>query len=213
SGDEVLRARALGVGAIMLSPMPGGGLGGDPRRFVSTLSEAVHYSRRADPDTRVSLHRFLATAQAGLGSERGFRQATGVADGLADRVGAGHGGGWLAGHFARARDGQARDRNVGIGLLLLRRPEPALEAFTQALAGPRQRSERVAMLVDMAAARVLLGQPEEACAGLHQALDLVERVGFGMGVQRVLGVRAGFPPEWAALACVRDLDARLRPPA
>ncbi|MGH8910855.1 MAG: hypothetical protein ACRD0K_31295, partial [Egibacteraceae bacterium] len=36
SGDEVLRARALGVGAIMLSPMPGGGLGGDPRRFVST---------------------------------------------------------------------------------------------------------------------------------------------------------------------------------
>ncbi|MGH8909207.1 MAG: hypothetical protein ACRD0K_22615, partial [Egibacteraceae bacterium] len=212
SGDEVLRARALGVGAIMLSPMPGGGLGGDPRRFVSTLSEAVHHARRADPDTRVSLHRFLATAQAGLGNERGFHHATEVADGLADRVGAGHGGGWLTRHFARERDGQARDKNVGIGLLLLRRPEPALEAFIRALAGPRQGAWTVTVLVDMAAARVLLGEPEEACAGLHEALDLVERVGFGMGVQRVLGVRAGFPPEWSSLACVRDLDARLRPP-
>jgi hypothetical protein len=213
SGDDTLRAQVMGVRAILLSPMPGGGRGGDPQRQASTLSEAIHHARRADPDTRASLHWWLATALAGTNNELGFRQAVGVAEGLADRVGTGQGSGWLARHFACWSDGQARDKNVGIGMLQLGRPEPALEAFIQALRGPRQGSWTATLLIDMAAAQVLLDEPEAACAGMNEALDLTERVGYGMGMQRALGVRDGFPPHWDGLACVRELDERLGLPA
>ncbi|MGH8903995.1 MAG: hypothetical protein ACRDYA_20540, partial [Egibacteraceae bacterium] len=211
SGDDVLRAQALGVGAILLSPMPDGGQGGDPRRFARTLSKAVHYGRHADPDTRASLQRWLATGLAGKRDEFGFRRAVEAADRVANRVGSTGGTGFLGRHFTGESDGQTRDKSVGIGLLLLGQPGPAVDAFAQALGGPRQGAWRVSVLVYTAAARVLQGEPEAACGGLLEALDLAERFGHGMGVRRVVGVRDGFRPEWAGLDCVRELDDRLRP--
>ncbi|MGH8903404.1 MAG: hypothetical protein ACRDYA_17460 [Egibacteraceae bacterium] len=211
SGDDVLRAQALGVGAILLSPMPGGGRGGDPRRQVTKLSEAVRYARGGDANTRASLQWWLAAGLAGKRDEFGFRRAVEVAERLADRVGATGAGGWLERHFACESDSQARDKNVGIGLLLLGQPGPAVEALAQALKGPRQGAWRVTLLIDTAAARVLQGEPEAACAGLLEALDLAERFGHGMGVRRIVGVRTRFRPEWAGLDCVRELDDRLRP--
>lgn len=211
SVNDTLRAQALGVGAILLSPMPSGGRGADPRRQVTKLSEAIHYAHDADVNTRASLQWWLAAGMTGNRDESGFRRAVETAERLTDRSGSGDGGSWLARHFACESDSQARDKNVGIGLLLLGQPEPAVEAFTQALVGPRKGAWRVTLLVDIAAARVLQGEPEAACAGLHEALDLAERFGHGMGVQRIHGVRGGFRPEWAGLDCVRKLDDRLRP--
>ncbi|MGH8902732.1 MAG: hypothetical protein ACRDYA_13910 [Egibacteraceae bacterium] len=211
SGDDVLRAQALGVGAILLSPMPGGGRGGDPRRQVTKLSEAVRYARGADANTRASLQRWLAAGLAGKRDESGFRRAVEAADRVADQAGTRGSTGFLARHFAINRGGQAQAKGLGEGLLLLGQPGPAVEAYAQALVGPRQGAWRVVVLVDTAAARVLQGEPEAACAGLLEALDLAERFGHGMGVRRVVGVRDGFRPEWAGLDCVRELDDRLRP--
>lgn len=210
SGDRILRARALGVEAVRYSPMPGGGRGGDPRRQVATLTEAVRYARGADPDTCASLHWWLATALAGTHDERGFSRAVGIAEKLAQSGGVTDGRGWLARHFIRDSGGQIRAKSVGEGLLLLGRPEPAVEAYAQALVGPRQGAWRAVVLIDTTAARVLQGKPEESCTGLLEALDLTEQVGYRMGVQRILGVRAQFPPEWADLPCVHDLDERVR---
>ncbi len=214
SGNDVLRGRALGVGAILLSPMPGGGRGGGPRRQVKTLPEAVYYARAADPGTRASLYRWLATGLAGKRDERGFRQAVEAADRLAGQAGPPAGSGFLARSFAHEGGGPVRDRSVGQGLLLLGQPEPAVAAFGRALAlvDPGWSLWRVNVRVDTAAAQVLLGEPEAACAGLLEALDLVDQTGFG-SVQRIVGVRLGFPEPWAHLACVHELDERLRPAA
>lgn len=214
SGDDVLRARALGEGAILLDPnLPGGGRVGDPRHQAERLSEALSYARRADPGTQVTLQWWLARALAAARDESGFRRAVEAADRLADRVEAVGGRGWLARHFAYASGDHERDKSLGGGLLLLGRPGPAAEALTRALASTVPSwgygTVRVFLLVDIAAARVLQGEPEVACAGLLEALDLAEQVGFGMGVQQVLGVRGGFRPEWAGLDCVRQLDDRL----
>jgi hypothetical protein len=211
SGDDTLRARALGVGATLLSPMLGS-RGGDPRPVAALLSEAVHYAHHADPTTRVVLHWWLATALARKRDELGFRRAVEAADRLAGRVGTRDGSGWLARHFAYEGGGPVRDKSLGISLLLLRRPDPAVEAFTQALAAvnPSWGAWRVTVLVDTAAAQVLQGEPESACAGLQEVIGLTKQVGYGMGVQRIRGVRAGFPPEWAGLSCVRELDEQLR---
>ncbi|MGH8903403.1 MAG: hypothetical protein ACRDYA_17455 [Egibacteraceae bacterium] len=216
SGDDVLRAQALGVGAILLSPLlPGGGWGGDPRRFARTLSEAVRYARDADPHTRATLQWWLAVALATKRDECGFRRAIEAADRLAGRVGVRDGAGWLTRHFVSASGSQERAKSLGEGLLLLGQPGPAVEALTQALASvdPSIGTLRVVLLVEIAAARVLQGEPEAACAGLLEALDLAERFGHGMGVQRVVGVRTTFRPEWTGLDCVRELDDRLRPAA
>lgn len=61
-----------------------------------------------------------------------------------------------------------------------------------------------------AAARVLQGEPEQACAGLLRALHLALDAGYAMGIERVRGMRARFAAAWAALPCVRELDEQLR---
>jgi hypothetical protein len=212
SGDDTLRAQVVGVRAILLSPPPVGS--GDPRRQADRLSEAVHYARRADSGTRVMLHRWLATALAGKRDERGFRRAVEAADRLAGRTGATGDGGWLARHFAGASGGGGeRAKSLGQGLLLLGRPGPAVEELTSALASvdPGVGTVKAVLLADIAAARVLLGEPEATCAGLREALDLVRQLGsYRMGMQRIVGVRLGFPKPWAGLGCVRELDDRLR---
>lgn len=54
---------------------------------------------------------------------------------------------------------------------------------------------------------------EETSAKLLRGVDLALEAGYVMGVERVRGVRARFPEPWAYLACVRELDERLRSPA
>ncbi|MGH3922777.1 MAG: hypothetical protein ACRDTT_07905, partial [Pseudonocardiaceae bacterium] len=68
----------------------------------------------------------------------------------------------------------------------------------------------VIKLVDLAAARVLQGEPEQACGDLVRALKLALDAGYMTGVERIRGVRDRFRPEWAGLPCVRDLDDLLR---
>lgn len=53
-------------------------------------------------------------------------------------------------------------------------------------------------------------EPEQACHVLGEALTLMLLGGNAMGVERIRGVHAGIPEEWTRMACVRELNERLR---
>src|SRR5262249_40889008 len=103
----------------------------------------------------------------------------------------------------------------------------SVQAFTMALAGQTDEADRTFdRVLDQAAnmrrriathghqalARVRAGEPEMACAALSQAVDLAADNYYVMGLERAIGVRAGFATEWSRLRCVRALDERLRQP-
>jgi hypothetical protein len=58
--------------------------------------------------------------------------------------------------------------------------------------------------------RVTADGPEGVCQALGDALRLTVASGYVTEIQRIWGVRARFPESWAGLACVVELDERLR---
>ena len=98
---------------------------------------------------------------------------------------------------------QVRLGDVGEGLsrLHLWKSAPSMGTRTPAL-----------RLADVALGHTKAGDPEPACEAAVRSLDASDAVGYRVGVERVRRVRAAMPPEWAPLACVRDLDRRLGMP-
>lgn len=85
----------------------------------------------------------------------------------------------------------------------LRREDEAVATLT-AGASPEGPIFHAIVLIDLATARVLQGEPEQACHELHRALDLALDAGFGNGVERIRGVRARSPPPGPT--CARAFD-------
>jgi hypothetical protein len=202
SGDATLRAQALGVSSLFHSPESYGWRSGNSKRAVALLTEAADYARAADVATQIWVHEWLAVELAAVGDEDGYAEHMALADRLERPADRGYG------YFARGFDGANTDRNIGLGLALLGHADEAIASLNRAapLASPRG---HICILASTALARVAQRQPEQACADLtathQQSLDL----GYVWGVQRVLGVRDRFPPPWAPLACVQELDERL----
>lgn len=203
SGDETLRAQALGVASIPYSE----GIGSQTRRAVCMLSEAVEHARRSDSHTRGWLHLWLAEELTTLGDERGFQSHIEQAERLVD---VGDRLNWR-GFFARYAAETSADigGSKGTGFVLLGRAREAVGAFasTPGLPGPRW---KVFALTQTAAAKLIQGEPEETCAMLLQAIDLSVKAAYPGGLQRVRNVRGRMPPSWATLPCVSELDERLR---
>jgi hypothetical protein len=203
SRDGTLLAQALGTGSIVHSTMPTGGRSGNTARAVGLLRAAVHHDRGP-----AWLHWWLACELAADGDERGFRSAATTAERVSARRGHTDGRGFFA-HRFQATDGLA-SQNTGIGLVRLGHAHEAIEALEASLIAASALGT-VISLVDLAAARVLQGEPERACSELSRALDLALDAGYAMGVERITGVRAQFPTGWTGLARVTELDERLRP--
>lgn len=206
SGDDTLTAQALGIASVLHSPLPSGGLRGDRGRSVELLQRAATHARGADHDTRAWVHRWLAPELAAAGDERGFFESIEAAERLATRVGHQDGRGFFTRDFATTS--QALSDSIGLGLVLLRRAE-AVEVLTEALDVPDPRW-RIKILVDIGSARMIHDDPEGTCHALIGALDGVAAAGNVTAIERVRGVRARFPANWAPLPCVQDLDERLR---
>jgi hypothetical protein len=204
AGDDTLRAWTLGASSMLVSSIPTGGVGGDTDRAVKLLRRAVHHARRSDARTRAWAHRWLAMELAAADDEHGFREHMQQADRLHIP------GQTERGYPARSLLGGPDLRELGVGLVLLRRANEAVEAFTAAPSSPEWPIRQVAVLVDLAAARVLQAEPEQACAELTSALAVAVDSGYLMGITRIHGVRTQFDPSWATLACVRDLDELLQ---
>ncbi len=203
--DDTLRARTLGVAMVLHSPIEAGGRGGDARRAVALMRRAVHHARRADPATRAYAHRRLGLLLAAAGNERGFLTSYEAGDRIAVVHGQPDGPGFLARYVAMTPE---QVSNRGIGLVRVGRAEEAIDTLRPTLDPTDPRWTAIA-LTDIAAARVLQGDPEQACHDLGRALDFALDDGYWMGVERILGVRAQFPEPWADLACVHELDERL----
>ncbi|MGH8900527.1 MAG: hypothetical protein ACRDYA_02335 [Egibacteraceae bacterium] len=207
AGDGTLRAQALGMSSILHSSVPTGGYGGDTGRAVELMRRAAAHARRADRDTRAWVFRWLTEELAAAGDKPGAAGSLALVERTGDQ------GGHLDGRgfFARYSVGVERELVVetrGIALVRIGPAEEALEALDVLMAsGPRQRTIAV---VETAAVRLRQEDPEETSAGLLRGVGLARDAGYAMGVERALGVRARFPEPWADLACVRELDERLR---
>ncbi|MGH8932213.1 MAG: helix-turn-helix domain-containing protein [Egibacteraceae bacterium] len=199
--DETLRALALAGSSLLHSSIPTGGVGGETERAVELLRRAAAHAQGADAKTRESVHRWLATELAASGDQSGFYGHMEQAERFS-------GPGRDRGYFARSLCNDGTARMWGVGLVLLGRAEQAVEALRGSLI-PGFPSQAVLVLVDTAAARVLQGEPEEACQGLRRGLDVALDCGYAMGLERIRGVRARVAPHMAALPCVAELDERL----
>ncbi len=200
--DEALRALALGASSIVHSSIPSGGVGGDTERAVELLRRAAGHAQRADAKTRGWVHRWLAMELAACGDDGGFHGHMELAERLS---GPGRDRGYCVHSLSDETD---TARTWGVGLVMLGRADQAIEAFSASLV-PGWPNQAVAVLADTAAARMLQGEPEEACLGLRRALDIAVDVNSAMGVERVLGVRSRLDPAMAALPCVAELDEQL----
>lgn len=206
--DDTLRAQAVGVSAILHSPIEAEGLRGDSRRAVQTMRRAVHHARRADPATRAYSYRWLGLELAAADDAEGFLASYEAGDRLGEPRNQPDGPGFLARNVAMTPDQVSRTR--GIGLVRIGRAEEALDALETSRDSAAHPRALVITLADIALARVLQDEPEQSCQQLQHALDLVPEAGYNVGLERICGVRARFPEPWADLTCVRELDERLR---
>jgi hypothetical protein len=85
---------------------------------------------------------------------------------------------------------------MGVGLLYLRRPGEAIDVLRAAIAGGGP-GWIVMTLTDIAAARILQNEPEQACQELARAFKLARDHGDVMGLQHIRTVRTQFRPQWA----------------
>ncbi len=69
-------------------------------------------------------------------------------------------------------------------------------------------SQRTAILTNLGAAHARLGQVEEACTALAEALTVAGRTNLAVAIQRVRGVRGSLDP-WGDAPSVRHLDELL----
>ncbi len=208
--DRPLRARALGALSYLFSSAPRGGQGGNPRRCLELLDEALDLAVHADPFTRGWLATWRADQHATLGDLSAARADVEAADlglGSAD-------GGQLAGFFARPNYGYGMDGHLN-----------SVRAVVLSLAGDAQQSQRTFDHVQVSAAnmrrriatyghdalvQVHRRDPESACDALSRSVQFAVQENYAMGLERAIGVRSGFDGSWADLPAVRDIDDQLR---
>jgi tetratricopeptide (TPR) repeat protein len=209
--DPTLHAQTLGATSYLFSSALRGRQGGDPRRTVALLDQALDIAPQSDGLLRAWLAGWRADQHAASGDADAAAADLEMADraldspgqprGFVTPMGCAYG---TSGHLEGVR-GQVD--------ALLGRPDEAertLRAALQVPGGPRQ---QVITLVRLAQARVDATDPQGASAALGKAQQLAGQAGYRMGEQRVRGVRSRFDRRWADLPCVVELDERLRQPA
>lgn len=212
SRDDRLQAQALQVSTHILSSLQHGGRGGDDDLALARVEQAATHAAHADAHTRAVTFRRLAEQRALASDEPGFRLALEQAYQEFARVDGSEPGfsAWSSAFLAPWLLHAA----AGMGHMVLKRNSEALRELRAAVRDPAMTSRgAVQIRADMARVWVQLGEPEQACAELTVALRLAGEIDHRMGVQRICGVRAGFPTPWADLDCVRELDQQLRPAA
>ncbi|MGH3922840.1 MAG: hypothetical protein ACRDTT_08235, partial [Pseudonocardiaceae bacterium] len=98
----------------------------------------------------------------------------------------------------------------GICDILLGRHARAADVLTGVFAHAGSPGRHAVILTDLGAALMGLGEFAEASARLAQAHRVCTKHDRPMGLQRIYGVREQFPKLSAGLACVQELDERLR---
>lgn len=92
----------------------------------------------------------------------------------------------------------------------LGRPREGLARLRQWDSQPVNLRTPAIRLADVALGHTAAGDPEPACSAAVRSLDASQAAGYRVGVDRARRVRDAMPPQWTPLACVRNLDQRLR---
>ncbi|MDQ3760200.1 MAG: hypothetical protein M3460_00410 [Actinomycetota bacterium] len=206
SGDRSLHARSLGALSYLFSSAPRGGQGGNPQHCLELLDEALDLARHADPFTRGWLATWRADQHATLGNLDAAR---------ADLHAAGHGLGSadqsvLEGFFSRSTYGYGMEGH----LIRLRTMTFALSgdqlnlehSFSEVLSSTANLRHQVCALANLAVVSAVADEPERACCVLGRSIQLAAQEHYTMGIQRAIGVRQRFDPNWKNLPAVRHLD-------
>ncbi len=207
--DRPLRARALGALSYLFSSAPRGGQGGNPRRSLELLDEALDLAVHADPFTRGWLATWRADQHATLGD---------LAAARADIETAGHdlgsaGQHQVEGFFSRSTYGYGMDGHLircSTMTFALSGDRLNLEhVFSEVLSSTSNLRHQVCALANLAVVSAANDEPERACDVLGRSLQLAAQEHYTMGVQRAIGVRSRFDPSWETLPAVQDLDDQL----
>lgn len=209
AGNPPLRAQALGAFSYLFSSAPRGGRGGDPDRALELLDQALDQAAGADGFTRGWLATWRADQHATLGD---------VGAALADAETAHRdlavGDDRAEGFFSRSTYGYGMDGHLGsvqaVTLALSGHAYEADRAFERVLDSAANLRRRVCTYGHHGMVLAVAGEPEGACDKLTRSLDLAQPTGYTLGIERILGVRDSFDESWSDLACVRELDERLR---
>jgi hypothetical protein len=181
---------------------------GDPKRAIALLDQASALVSNAEPHIRMWVGTWYADEVAAAGDAQACRAGLDAAD--------------------RTRELQGDEPETAPIGPLVYGVESQLEsarANAVALAGRFADADRmldavlrstvtvhhqVIVLCQLGRIRALARQPDGSCQALATGLDLAQPAGYTTGVHRIRSVRASFPASWSYLACVRDLDERLR---
>jgi hypothetical protein len=177
---------------------------GDPQNGLYLAEQST--ARAADGSSRVVAgwsSAFAAEAHALVGAERKARLLLERADSHLSKVTADDP---MFGVFGREQLGGF----VGACHLRLNDPtgaEAALQDSPRRLGAGKEKHQSV-ILADLSTAFVLQGDPEQACAVLHQVIDLVELTGSAAGKRRAFAAGRQLTP-WRNEAFVQDVQDRL----
>ncbi|MGH8884558.1 MAG: hypothetical protein ACRDYX_05165 [Egibacteraceae bacterium] len=214
SGVPTLHAQALNAEEILYNPWPSGGRGGNPKRGMELLDQAADLAAgHADKLTvariavgraeeAVALHKAPISQTAVEDAQRALDAGGGPQQGLFTVSGLYAGtDAWLERVRAKVDAAAGRYDDAEKTLTAL---------FARDLARGHARADAITV-ANIGAVRRDAGDPEGACDALGDGLGRATRAGYLlMGVERIRGVRDGFPPEWTPLARVRDLDEQIR---
>jgi transcriptional regulator with XRE-family HTH domain len=208
--DRALQARTLGAFSYYFSSAPRGGHGGDARRAVSLLTQALALAGRADAFTVGWLATWRADQHATLGNLNAAQRDIELADQQLNAADNGP----AAGFFARSVYGYGMqdhcDSVRAVAFALAGETEEAIRTFNQVQSHAANMRRRIATYGHQALAQVRTHEPDAACATLSHAVHLAVENYYIMGLERAMGVRTGFDSDWSNLNCVRDFDKQFR---
>jgi transcriptional regulator with XRE-family HTH domain len=121
--------------------------------------------------------------------------------------------GQLEGFFARSTYGYGMEGHLNsvraILVALAGDEQESFRIFDQVHASAANMRRRIATYGHQALAQVSRRNPEAACATLSSSIQLAIQEHYTMGIERVIGVRHRFAPNWSTLPAVRSLDDEL----
>jgi tetratricopeptide (TPR) repeat protein len=186
---------------------------GSPQQAVAAMEHACALGRHAPAPAQVWLHAFrardLAVARDATGSARAREQALWAVGGIdpADDPA----WGFFSTHGELAGFEGARIHGIdGERLQLLGQYADAISPLQQAIDASQMPIKQSRVRRVLMAAWTGAGEPEPACAAGIATLDQAVAAGFTLKIEGVRDIRVTFPDDWAGLACVRELDERLR---
>ncbi|MGH8896562.1 MAG: hypothetical protein ACRDZ4_05925, partial [Egibacteraceae bacterium] len=210
--DHALLARVFSAQSFLCSATPGGGRSPSPES-IRLLQRADTLARKHAPAVvQIDIAARLAEEQACAHEAKDTEQAYEHAQGALERAKgeAPPPSSSAVVHLHAQFMSEGLDGFRGICDILLGRHARAADVLTGALTHANAPGRQATILTDLGAALMGQGEYPEASARLIEARTVCTKHDRPMGLQRVYGVRDQFPPGSVDLACVQELDERLR---